>query len=156
MPPLPAASREVELFLAECFAIVRLGVRPVRDTRSAGFATLPTRRTLYIPPASIEITTMKPILFVIALLGLGSALHAWGQPDPVRFGWFEPPPAEALAAAQRLLSWLGALGADGRITPLGTQMLGLPVHPRLARLLLAAACDGRAALPGRGVGVASA
>ena len=39
---------------------------------------------------------------------------------------------------------LEALERDtGRITPLGEQMLGLPVHPRLARLLLAAASEGR-------------
>ena len=38
---------------------------------------------------------------------------------------------------------LGALDADdGRITPLGRQLLDLPVHPRLGRLLVAAARDG--------------
>lgn len=66
------------------------------------------------------------------------ALHAWGQPDPTRFGWFEPPPTEALDAADRLLHLLGAL-ESGRITPLGRQLLDLPIHPRLGRLLIEAA-----------------
>ena len=38
---------------------------------------------------------------------------------------------------------LGAVDSvDNRITPLGRQMLELPVHPRLARLLIAASLDG--------------
>src|SRR5262249_35703884 len=67
------------------------------------------------------------------------ALHSWGQNDPTRFRWFEPPDAERLDAADRLLVGLGALaGQPGRITPLGRRILESPVHPRLARLLLAA------------------
>jgi ATP-dependent helicase HrpB len=69
------------------------------------------------------------------------ALHAWGQPDPSRFAWFETPPADRLSAAESLLAMLGAL-ADGRITPLGRQLLSLPVHPRIGRLLVASAADG--------------
>lgn len=72
------------------------------------------------------------------------ALHAWGKPDPRTFAWFDPPADETLAAAERLLTLLGAITAEraGTITPLGRQMLALPVHPRLARLLLAAAEGG--------------
>ncbi len=68
------------------------------------------------------------------------ALHAWGRPDPRTFNWYEPPPEETIAAAERLLAMLGALTTEsnGQITPLGRQMLALPAHPRLARLLLAA------------------
>src|SRR5206468_3774923 len=52
---------------------------------------------------------------------------------------------EALAAAERLLAMLGALdsASGGAITPLGRAMMDLPVHPRLARLLLGAAELGR-------------
>ncbi len=71
------------------------------------------------------------------------ALHAWGQTDPARFGWFEPPPAETIAGAERLLRGLDALGADGRITTLGQRLLDLPLHPRLGRLLIASADMGR-------------
>jgi ATP-dependent helicase HrpB len=74
------------------------------------------------------------------------ALHSWGQNEPRRFRWFEPPDADRLAAAEGLLVSLGALeGEPGRITPLGRRILELPVHPRLARLMLAASDCGRAA-----------
>jgi ATP-dependent helicase HrpB len=69
------------------------------------------------------------------------AIHAWGCSDPARFEWFEPPPAEAIAAGESLLQQLGAL-ASGRITPLGKRMLQIPVHPRLARLVVDGAQAG--------------
>ena len=80
----------------------------------------------------------------VDLCGTVLSLHAWGQTDPRRFGWYEAPAEEMLAAAERLLEMLGALTAEtnGKITPLGNQLMSLPVHPRLARLLLAAAGEG--------------
>jgi ATP-dependent helicase HrpB len=56
-----------------------------------------------------------------------------------------PPPAPALAAAEGLLRGLGALDAAGAPTPLGRRMLDLPLHPRLARLVVEAAARGVAA-----------
>ncbi len=56
--------------------------------------------------------------------------------------WLDYPPEEALAAARRLLALLGALGEDGAITPLGRELVRLPVHPRLARVAVAAARRG--------------
>ena len=80
----------------------------------------------------------------VDLAGTVLSLHAWGKPDPRSFGWYEPPPEESLAAAERLLAMLGALTGDtnGQITPLGKRLMSLPVHPRLARLLVAAAEQG--------------
>ncbi|MDB5298999.1 MAG: ATP-dependent helicase HrpB, partial [Phycisphaerales bacterium] len=77
----------------------------------------------------------------VDLCGTVLALHAWGKTDPRAFGWYEAPPEETLAGAERLLAMLGALTGevDGRITPIGRRLLSLPVHPRLGRLLLAAA-----------------
>jgi ATP-dependent helicase HrpB len=73
------------------------------------------------------------------------ALHAWGAVEPSRFLWYEPPAVERLEAAGRLLTMLGGLaGTPARITPLGNEMLELPVHPRLGRLLVAARHEGRA------------
>ncbi len=68
---------------------------------------------------------------------------AWGA-DPRAFGWFEPPPAESLGSALALLERLGA-SAGGRILPDGAAMQRLPVHPRLARVLLSAGGGARAA-----------
>ena len=56
--------------------------------------------------------------------------------------WFEAPPAAAAAAARALLLRLGAVGDDGAPTPLGRRMLRLPLHPRLARLVLEADARG--------------
>ena len=71
-------------------------------------------------------------------------LHAWGKTDVRKFGWYEAPPDESCAAAERLLAMLGALSAEqgGAITPLGHRLLDLPVHPRLGRLLVGAADRG--------------
>ena len=50
---------------------------------------------------------------------------------------------ERLDAAECLLTMLGALDHQGgRLTPLGRQLLALPIHPRLGRLLIAAVGDG--------------
>jgi len=71
------------------------------------------------------------------------ALRAWGKTDLEAFGWFEKPPSESLEAAERLLAALGALEpAGGTLTPLGRDLLALPVHPRLGRLLLDSAHAG--------------
>jgi ATP-dependent helicase HrpB len=69
------------------------------------------------------------------------ALHAWGKSDPRQFGWYEPPPEQTLVAAERLLEMLGAL-KGGAITQIGQQLMTVPAHPRLARMLLAAAQAG--------------
>lgn len=60
------------------------------------------------------------------------------------FAWFEPPPAAALEAAERLLGRLGALDETGQVTALGRRLLELPLHPRLGRLVLEAAARGAA------------
>ncbi len=70
-------------------------------------------------------------------------LHAWGVTDPAAFAWFEPPPPDRLTAAERLLVMLGALGTgDRKLTPVGRRLLSVPAHPRIARLLTAAAEAG--------------
>jgi ATP-dependent helicase HrpB len=57
--------------------------------------------------------------------------------DSTDLDWFEPPSDEQMAAAQDLLSWLGAVDADG-VTELGRRLLAWPVHPRLGRVIFAA------------------
>src|SRR3954469_1150084 len=65
------------------------------------------------------------------------ALKASGIDDVASFRWLEQPEPHALARAEQLLVHLGALAA-GEITALGRRMLAFPVHPRYARMLLAA------------------
>ena len=67
-------------------------------------------------------------------------LKASGVRDVGNFRWLEAPEANALARAEQLLVDLGAVSAaSGEITELGRRMLAFPVHPRYARMLLAAA-----------------
>ncbi|MCE9616166.1 MAG: ATP-dependent helicase HrpB [Lentisphaerae bacterium] len=66
-------------------------------------------------------------------------LKAQGVSDVRAFPWFEAPDAQALGRAEQLLVDLGAVAAEGPITALGRRMLAFPVHPRYARMLLAAA-----------------
>jgi len=61
---------------------------------------------------------------------------AWGG-DIRRFDWFDPPDERALDAALKLLERLGAVDA-GVLTDTGRQLQRVPLHPRLARMLLAA------------------
>ena len=59
---------------------------------------------------------------------------AWGG-SPFTFEWFDAPAPDRLDAAVSLLRQLGAV-RDERITPLGARMRRLPLHPRLARMLV--------------------
>jgi len=71
----------------------------------------------------------------VDLAGPALQLLAWGEGDLAAFDWFEAPDLATLAAATDLLRRLGATGPHG-LTPTGAAMARLPVHPRLARLLL--------------------
>ncbi len=64
-------------------------------------------------------------------------LAAWGA-APEELRWLDAPPAAALAQARALLRRLGALGADGAVTPHGRAMATLGLHPRLAHMALKA------------------
>jgi ATP-dependent helicase HrpB len=72
-------------------------------------------------------------------------LKASGVADLRTFRWLEPPSDAALQHAEELLLDLGALtpetngtSASAAITDLGRRMLAFPLHPRYARMLLAA------------------
>jgi ATP-dependent helicase HrpB len=65
-------------------------------------------------------------------------LKAAGVNDVKTFRWLEAPDAPALERAEVLLTDLRAIDASGVITALGHRMLAFPVHPRYARMLLAA------------------
>ncbi len=65
-------------------------------------------------------------------------LASLGVRDFGGFGWFEKPSDTSLENARSLLYRLGALDLEGGLTALGSEMVTLPVHPRLARLCLEA------------------
>lgn len=71
----------------------------------------------------------------IDLSGALLAIAAWGS-SPDAFEWFDRPAEERVSSAIALLERLGAL-ERGRITPVGRVMQALPLHPRLARVLMA-------------------
>jgi ATP-dependent helicase HrpB len=80
------------------------------------------------------------------LSGLALELAAWGitAHGGNELPWLDAPPSGALAQARELLTQLGALGADGRITGLGREMLELGATPRLGAAALRAAPELRA------------
>jgi ATP-dependent helicase HrpB len=61
---------------------------------------------------------------------------AWNA-NPLTFEWFERPATERLVAALAMLQALGAIHA-GRVTAIAGRMQRLPLHPRLARMLIEA------------------
>ncbi len=70
-------------------------------------------------------------------------LKAAGVSDLKTFRWIEAPLEKSLQEAERLLTLLGAIeGSGGAITETGRQMIAFPVHPRYARMFLAAKAWG--------------
>ncbi len=84
-----------------------------------------------LPPAP------TPEILRSDLSGLVLALADFGEADPARLVWLDPPPPGQLAAARSRLQRLGALGPGGEITPLGRRMATLPLAPELAALVCA-------------------
>ncbi len=65
-------------------------------------------------------------------------LKAAGIENLRKFRWLEPPEEASLAHAEELITDLGGLDKHGSITSIGRKMLAFPIHPRYARMLLAA------------------
>ncbi|MDE4276047.1 ATP-dependent helicase HrpB [Phaeobacter gallaeciensis] len=74
------------------------------------------------------------------LAGLALELALWGAAAE-DLAFLTPPPEGALQEARNLLTLLGALDAQGRITTHGKALSALPLHPRLGHMLLRAAPD---------------
>ncbi len=81
----------------------------------------------------------EPEILQADLSAFALQLMRWGIADPCQLTWLDPPPLAAFQQALDLLLDLGALSLrDERlqITTHGEAMAGLPVHPRLAHMLL--------------------
>ncbi len=80
------------------------------------------------PPEMLD-ADLTPLVLELAL---------WGTTNPNELSWLTPPPPGTVAQAKDLLIQLGALGTTEHITLHGRQMAELPLHPRLAHMLLEA------------------
>jgi len=88
-----------------------------------------------------------PEISSVDLAGLALELAVWGA-DPAGLAFLDPPPARALEEGRALLVALGAIDGSGRPTARGRAMADLPLHPRLARMVVGSV--GRDLDPGLG------
>ncbi|MBB4265960.1 ATP-dependent helicase HrpB [Roseospira visakhapatnamensis] len=88
------------------------------------------------------VPSLRPEILDADLAPLVLDLAAWGVRDPAALAWLDPPPAGAWAAARDLLAGLGALDTTGRVTNHGRALARLPLHPRLAHMVIRGQEDG--------------
>ncbi|MEP6686772.1 MAG: ATP-dependent helicase HrpB [Gemmatimonadales bacterium] len=83
----------------------------------------------FLPRSVPEIleTDLAPLALELAAAGIG---------DPGQLAWLDPPPSGALILARALLGQLGALDAEGRVTPHGRRLTRFGLPPRLAHMVL--------------------
>jgi ATP-dependent RNA helicase HrpB len=84
----------------------------------------------------------QPEILASDLAPLALDLAAAGVRDPADLRWIDPPPAAPLAQAADLLRELGAIDPAGRLTAEGRAMARLPLHPRIAHLVVRAEAAG--------------
>jgi ATP-dependent helicase HrpB len=87
----------------------------------------------------------RPEILAADLSSFALDLAAWGA-DADKLVFLDPPPRAALTEAKALLTALGAIDGDGRITAEGRQLRRLPLPPRLARMVIDAARFGQGTL----------
>jgi ATP-dependent RNA helicase HrpB len=85
----------------------------------------------------------RPEILAADLSSFALDLAAWGA-APEKLAFLDPPPRPAFAEAKELLTELGAIDADGRITEEGKKLRQLPLPPRLARMVIDAGAEGSA------------
>ncbi|MDX3581568.1 ATP-dependent helicase HrpB [Streptomyces europaeiscabiei] len=78
----------------------------------------------------------SPEIKVADLTAFALQAACWGEPDASGLALLDPPPSGAMAAAQSVLSAIGAVSPTGHATDRGVRMSRLGLHPRLARALL--------------------
>jgi ATP-dependent helicase HrpB len=78
----------------------------------------------------------QPEIKTADLAPLTLDLARWGTPDSANLRFLDPPPTAHLAQAHALLKSLGAIDQIGKLTLHGKAMADLPIHPRLAHMIL--------------------
>lgn len=84
----------------------------------------------------------QPEILDADLAPLALDLANWGIQDPGALNWLTPPPTAPLDQGQDLLRLLHAIDDPGRITAHGREMARLPMHPRLAHMMIEGAKSG--------------
>ena len=79
-----------------------------------------------------------PEILRSSLAGVMLRMAALDLGDIAAFPFIDPPLPRAIADGGRLLQELGALDAEGRLTPAGSELARLPLDPRIARIVQAA------------------
>ena len=129
--------------------LVTLPVTRAEAAQRAGRAGRLSPGTAYRLWSRAEDATLRahpePEIEVADLTSLALELAAWGAGED-DLAFLTPPPAAHLAAARDLLRELGAIDGSHAITPRGRRMADLPLHPRLAHLLLRGAELGHGGL----------
>lgn len=83
----------------------------------------------------------RPEILEADLSALALELAIWGVANPGQLAWLDAPPVAAFGRARKLLSDFGALDGNGGITDHGKQVARVPLHPRLAHMILRARAD---------------
>lgn len=146
------ARRGINTLLVEKISRASADQRAGRAGRTApGYCLRLWTEREHLERAAQELPEVKRLDLAEVVL----TLKASGVEEIGSFRWLEPPDPQALARAEQLLLDLGALrenaaqagslcsvdsqaGSSRSVTPLGRRMLAFPVHPRYARMLLAA------------------
>ena len=141
MQVLPASHATIRIAASTLFSSKRL-VAPLADQRSGRASrTAPglclrlwTQRD-HSARASAELPEVKRLDLAETVLTLKAA----GVHDLTSFRWIDRPEEKSPARAEQLLIDLGALDSHAsEITAIGRRMLRFPIHPRYARMFLAA------------------
>ncbi|MFT5200859.1 MAG: ATP-dependent helicase HrpB [Candidatus Aldehydirespiratoraceae bacterium] len=100
-----------------------------------------------------------PEILTSDLTALALQIAAWGAVDVNELPWLDEPPAAALAAGRGVLTALGAIDDERRLTSHGREVAALGTEPRLAHMMIqaktinavATACDVAALLSDRDI-----
>ena len=85
-----------------------------------------------------------PEILSADLSGFALDCALWGVADPSKLCFLDPPPRAAMKEAHALLTAIGAVDGDARITEEGRAIASLALPPRLARMVVDAAREDEA------------
>ncbi len=90
----------------------------------------PEHQHVNLPPFSV------PEILASDLVPLAMELSLWGDGEAESLKFLDKPDPRYLSMSRELLKYLGALDKQGNLTQHGRAMAVLPVHPRIAHMLI--------------------